>query len=143
MVEYEATYDNICRGQEMGQVIFPVLQNYTTASTLCQNVRGNLAQFETEAQQQKAIDLLTNSSICSKSSIELGTWIGTWIGWSDDAKEGTWVSALNSSVSLGEEHFQSWGPGEPNGETKENCVAMATTNGRYNVKPPPPATYNC
>ena len=129
MVEYEATYDNICRGQEMGQVIFPVLQNYTTASTLCQNVRGNLAQFETEAQQQKAIDLLTNSSICSKNPNS--TWnAGTWIGWSDDDQEGNWISAFNSSVSLGEEHFQSWRPGEPNGKTEENCVALATLENR-------------
>ena len=130
MVEYEATYDKICRGQELGQVIFPGLQNYTTALTLCQNVRGNLFQMESVAQKQKAEGLLTNSSICSK---EL-----TWIGWSDDDQEGNWVSALNSSVSLGEEHFQSWGAGEPNGETKENCVAVVTNkNGRYTLQLPP------
>ena len=41
MVEYEATYDKICGGQEFGQVIFPALQNYTNAVTLCKNVRGN------------------------------------------------------------------------------------------------------
>ena len=132
MVEYEATYDKICRGQELGQVIFQGLQNYTTALTLCQNVHGNLVQFETEAQQQKAVDLLTNSSICSKDPNH--DWMtGTWIGWSDDDQEGNWVSALNSSVSLGKEHFQSWGPGEPNGETKENCVALLS-NGRYTVQ---------
>ena len=109
MVEYEATYDNICRGQEMGQVIFPVLQNYTTASTLCQNVRGNLAQFETEAQQQKAIDLLTNSSICSESSIELGTWIGTWIGWSDDDQEGKWILCPQFFNLIGKARFPTMG----------------------------------
>ena len=125
MVEYEATYDKICRGQELGQVIFPGLQNYTTALTLCKNVRGNLLQIESVAQQQKAVDLLTNSSICSKNPNE--TWnTGTWIGWSDDDQEGNWISALNSSVSLGKEHFQSWRPGEPNGETNENCAALAT-----------------
>ena len=131
MVEYEATYDKICRGQELGQVIIPGLQNYTTALTLCQNVRGNLFQMESVAQQQKAEDLLTNSSICSKK-----LHLGTWIGWSDDDQEGNWVSALNSSVSLGEEHFQSWRPGEPNGETNENCAALATLEsptGKYRI----------
>ena len=132
MMEYEATYDEICRGQELGQVIFPGSQNYTTALTLCQNVRGNLVQFETEDQQQKAVDLLINSSICST----LPVYLGTWIGWSDEDQEGNWVSALNSSVSLGKEHFQSWAPREPNGETKENCANLGT-NGRYS----PPHTY--
>ena len=138
MVEYEATYDKICGGQELGQVIFPGLQNYTTALTLCKNVRGNLFQIESVAQQQKAVDLLTNSSICSKNPNE--TWnTGTWIGWSDDDQEGNWVSALNSSVSLGKEQFQPWGPGQPNGETKENCLTLVV-NGRYTLQP---TLYNC
>ena len=133
MVEYEATYDKICGGQELGHVIFPGLQNYTNALTLCKNVRGNLFQIESVAQQQKAVDLLTNSSICSKNPNS--TWnAGTWIGWSDDDQEGNWISAFNSSVSLGEEHFQSWRPGEPNGETKENCLALGA-NGKYTLQP--------
>ena len=119
MGEYEATYDKICGGQDLGELIFPGLRNYTTALTVCQNVHGNLIQVETEAQQQKAEDLLTNSSICSK---ELH--VGTWIGWSDDDQEGNWVSALNSSVSLEKQHFQSWAPGEPAGGTSENCAML-------------------
>ena len=80
MVEYEATYKKICRGQELGQVIFPGLRNFTTALTLCQNVHGNLVQIETEPQQQGVVHLLKNSSICSNT--------GSWIGWSDDDQEG-------------------------------------------------------
>ena len=128
MVEYEAAYDDICGGQDLGLEIFPGLQNYTAALTLCQNVNGNLVQFESEAEQQKALDLLKNSSICSKTPF----YLGTWMAWSDDDQEGNWVSALNSSVSLGEEHFQSWGPREPNGETKENCASLGR-DGRYTV----------
>ena len=116
MVEYEATYDEICRGQELRQEIFPGLRNYTTSLTLCQNVRGNIIQIENEAQQQNAVALLTNRSICSKTA--------SWIGWSDDDQEGKWVSALNSSVSLGKENFQSWGPSLPNGGTRYNCAAI-------------------
>ena len=123
MVEYEGTYDEICGGQELGQHIFTGFRNYTSALTLCQNVRGNLVQFETEAQQQKAVDLLKNSSICLDRH-------GSWIGWSDDDQEGNWVSALDSSISLGKEHFESWGPDEPNGDTSENC-AFLTKQSRY------------
>lgn len=124
MVEYEATYKKICRGQKLGQVIFPGLRNFTTALTLCQNVHGNLVQIETEAQQERAVDQLKNSSICSKTP-------GTWIAWSDEDQEGNWVSALNSSVSLGKENFQSWAASEPNGEKRENC-ALLNKKGRHN-----------
>ena len=120
MVEYDATYDQICRGQDFGELIFSSLRNYTAALTVCQNVHGNLIQVENEAQQQKAVDIIKNSSICSNS----------WIGWSDDEEEGKWVSALNSSISLGKEHFTSWAQSEPNGETAENC-AILSENGRY------------
>ena len=122
MVGYEATYDKICRGQELGQVIFQGLRNYTNSLTLCQNVHGNLVQIENEAQQQKSVDLLKNSSICSKK-------VGTWIGWSDEDEEGIWVSALNSSVSLEKNNFKSWSSIEPNGGTSENCATMSI-NGR-------------
>ena len=124
MVEYEGTYKKICRGQELEQVIFPGLRNFTTALTLCQNVHGNLIQVETEAQQERAVDQLKNSSICSKT-------LGTWIAWSDEEQEGKWVSALNSSVSLGKENFQNWAASDPNGEKKENC-ALLNKDGRYN-----------
>ena len=125
MVEYEVTYDKICRDQELRQEIFSGLRNYTTSLTLCQNVRGNIIQIENEAQQQNAVALLTNRSICSKNA--------SWIGWSDDDQEGNWVSALNSSVSLGKEHFKSWAPTEPNGETSENCAALSGRNGRHSA----------
>ena len=116
MVEYEATYDEICRGQELRQEIFPGLRNYTTSLTLCQNVHGNIIQIENVAQQQNAVALLTNRSICSKTV--------SWIGWSDDDQEGKWISALNSSISLEKQHFQSWAPGEPAGGTSENCAML-------------------
>ena len=120
MVEYEGNYNKVCRGQELGQQIFTGLRNFTTALTLCQNVRGHLIQLETEAQQQIAVDLLRNSSKPA-----------SWIGWSDDDQEENWVSALNSSVSLGKENFQSWAPNEPNGETNENCAILGIY-GKYN-----------
>ena len=125
MVEKEATYDEICRGQELRQEIFPGLRNYTTSMILCQNVRGNIIQIENEAQQQNAVALLTNRSICSMTA--------SWIGWSDDDQEGNWVSPLNSSVSLGKEHFKSWAQNEPNGETNENCAVVSGRNGRQNA----------
>ena len=123
MAENEVTYNKICRGQEMEQNIFTGFRNYTTALKVCQNVHGNLVQIETEAQQQEVVHLLKNSSICSNT--------GSWIGWWDDDQEGKWVSAQNSSVSLGKENFQSWGPSLPNGGTRYNCASIDKL-GRYN-----------
>ena len=120
MVEYEATYDKICNGQDLGTLIFSSLRNYTAALTVCQNVHGNLIQVQNEAQQQKALDTMKNTPICSSS----------WIGWSDDDQEGKWISALNSSISLEKGHFKSWAAGEPAGGTAQNCVVL-DKNGKY------------
>ena len=122
MISYEATYDDICKSHDLGQVIFPGWRNFTTALTLCQNVRGNLLQINTEAQQKKAIELMQNSSICSKPS-SYGS-EGSWIAWWDDESEGKWVSAINSSILLENNSYQPWAPGEPNGETIENCAVL-------------------
>ena len=119
MIEHEINYDEVCKSQEIGQVIFSGKRNFTTALTLCQNVHGNLFEIESKGQQQKAIDLMNTSSFCAL----------TWISWWDENDEGNWVSVLNSSKHLSGNSFQSWAPGEPNGDTLENC-AFLTLKGK-------------
>ena len=114
MIEHDTNYDEVCKSQEIGQVIFPGKRNFTTALTLCQNVDGNLFEIESKGQQQKAIDLINTSSFCR----------ATWISWWDKNNEGSWVSAINSSKHLSGNSFQSWAPGEPNGDTLENCAFL-------------------
>ena len=77
---------------------------------------------ETEAQQTTALELMKNSSICSKPSLYGSE--GSWIAWWDDENEGEWVSAVNSSIKLKNMPYQPWAPGEPNGETIENCAVL-------------------
>ena len=119
MIEYEVNYDDICRSQEGGQVIFSGSRNFTTALTLCQSIYGNLIEIESQEQQQKAIDLMKTSSFCR----------ATWIAWWDENDEGNWVSAINSSKHLSGNTFQSWARGEPNGDNLENCASLQ----RYGV----------
>ena len=114
MIEHEISYDEVCKRQEIGQVIFSGKRNFTTALTLCQNVDGNLFEIESKGQQQLAIDLINTSSFCR----------ATWISWWDENDEGSWVSAINSSKHLSGNSFQSWAPGEPNGDTLENCALI-------------------
>ena len=114
MIENEVHYDDICKSQELGQVIFSGYRNFTTALTLCQNVYGNLIEIESKAHQQKSIEIMKTSSFCDS----------TWIAWWDENDEGNWKSAINSSKYLSDSSFQSWAPGEPNGETLENCVSL-------------------
>ena len=120
MIENEVHYDDICRSQELGQVIFSGYRNFTTALTLCQDVNGNLIEIESEAHQQKAIEIMKTSSFCDS----------TWIAWWDENDEGNWTSAINSSKHLSGSSFQSWRRGEPNGETLENCVSLHQ-DGKY------------
>ena len=121
----EVTYDEICKSQQLGQVIFPGYRNYTTALKLCQNVGGTLLQIETEAQQNVALELMKSSSICSDFSVSGAE--GTWIAWWDQNQEGEWISSINSSKLLDVNDFQTWEPGEPNGETIENCAVLKRT----------------
>ena len=120
MIENEVHYDDICKSQELGQVIFSGYRNFTTALTLCQDVNGNLIEIESEDHQQKAIEIMKTSSFCDK----------TWIAWWDENDEGNWTSAINSSKHLSGSSFQSWRRGEPNGETLENCVSLHQ-DGKY------------
>ena len=120
MIENEVHYDDICRSQELGQVIFSGDRNFTAALTLCQDVYGNLIEIESKAHQQKAIEIMKTSSFCDR----------TWIAWWDENDEGNWKSAINSSKHLSGSSFQSWGQGEPNGETLENCVSL-DQDGKY------------
>ena len=120
MIEHEVHYDDICRSQELGQVIFSGDRNFTAALTLCQDVYGNLIEIESKAHQQKAIEIMKTSSFCDS----------TWIAWWDENDEGNWMSAINSSKHLSRSSFQSWAPGEPNGETLENCAAL-DKGGKY------------
>ena len=130
MIEDEVTYDDICKSQELGQVIFPGYRNYTTSLALCQNVGGTMLQIETEAQQNSALELLKTSSTCSDTSEHGGgrIWIALW----DHNQEGEWISAINSSKLLQTNDFQPWEPGEPNGRTIENCAALKRT-GMYRI----------
>jgi hypothetical protein len=120
MIENEVHYDDICKSQELGQVIFSGYRNFTTALTLCQDVKGNLIEIESKADQQKAIEIMKTSSFCGK----------TWIAWWDENDEGNWTSAINSSKHLSSSSFQSWRRGEPNGDTLENCVSLHQ-DGKY------------
>ena len=120
MIEHEVHYDDICRSQELGQVIFSGDRNFTAALTLCQDVYGNLIEIESKAHQQKAIEIIKTSSFCDS----------TWIAWWDENDEGNWKSAINSSKHLSGSSFQPWAPGEPNGETLENCAAL-DKGGKY------------
>ena len=122
MIEDKVTYDDICKSREIGQVIFPGYRNYTTALALCQNVGGTLLQIETEAQQNLSLELMKTSSICLDISVSGDE--GIWIAWWDQNQEGEWTSSINSSKLLDTDNFQPWEPGEPNGETIENCVVL-------------------
>jgi hypothetical protein len=43
-----------------------------------------------------------------------------WIGVHDRSTEGTWVNVLGN-----DQHYVSWGPGEPNGGASADCVAAS------------------
>ena len=130
MRSYETSYDQICKSQALGPVIFPGLWNFTTSLTLCKNVRGNLLQIQDQSQQDKALELMNSSKLCSNPPSKVMS-EGSWIAWWDVPQEGKMVSPFDSQNVLTKDSYQMWDAGEPNGETIENCVVLRRT-GRWN-----------
>ena len=51
-----------------------------------------------------------------------------WIGTSDTATEGKWISAATNKVIT----YKLWNKREPNGKRRENCGMMNSGNGKWN-----------
>ena len=64
MVEYEASYDQICN-QELGLVMIPGHWNITQAITLCKTVRGEINVIKDPKNNEKVRELGNNSTFCS------------------------------------------------------------------------------
>ena len=47
-----------------------------------------------------------------------------WAGWWDEKTEGKFINAYNEDDYLDPFHYQPWYPGEPNGNTVENCAVV-------------------
>ncbi len=45
-----------------------------------------------------------------------------WAGWWDLATEGLFVDVNNGTMNLSSTNYSPWSPGEPNGDTRENCI---------------------
>ena len=68
-------------------------------------------------------EMMKNSEMCSTGEDGVG---GIWTGWWDEITEGKWISVPNSEP-LNSYSFAPWHPGEPNGDTIENCASFHLT----------------
>jgi hypothetical protein len=146
MEMYDTDYNSICSTSDLGLVIFPGNWNYSAANTLCENVKGGMVTLYNQSDQDTIINLLNKSSTCREigESISLssinnvlqlniieGVSGRAWIGWWDVPNEGTYESIIEHDVLLQPDGFHPWSPGEPNGDTLENCVEL-TLSGDWN-----------
>ena len=58
MVAYNASYESVCQGQSLGQILFPGLWNFTSAMSLCHAVQGRMIQFHDEEEEISASQVL-------------------------------------------------------------------------------------
>jgi len=92
---------------------FGVDKTWANAEADCVARGGHLAVATSAAEWASLANLKT---IGKKPSVDYDY---AWLGASDSAKEGTWVSIWGGALYI------DWFPGEPNGGGSENCLSIA------------------
>ncbi|HEX5060308.1 MAG TPA: C-type lectin domain-containing protein [Kofleriaceae bacterium] len=88
---------------------------FQTARTGCVNEGGYLA-IPNDANEIMAL-------LAATPRESMMPWM--WVGITDQAQEGTWLTVLGTTPYL------VWGAGEPDGGTANNCLLLAQTNQMY------------
>ena len=118
MVTYNVDYQKICEPLKLGVVLIPELKSIYDSNQICENLGGKMNVISNKETNAEVIELMKTSKICLKGG-------GIWTGWWDENFEGNWIS-ISHSKPLNIESFDPWQPGEPNGNTIENCAAITT-----------------
>lgn len=121
MKSFDLNIESMCNRNILGPVLFSELQTMQKSLELCDQLFGNMYVIGTQDAKQTAMSLLSRTEKCS---------LTVWAGWWDIEDEGKYLSVDKSTDKL--EDFElkpNWAPGEPNGDTYENCAAMV--NGQF------------
>ena len=116
MEAYETNYTNICKPSAIGLSLIPGNWNMHRAKNLCKILRGEINVISSDTNNDEILNMMIGSSTCAEH---------VWTGWWDLLKEGEWIP-VSSSIPLQSQFEPPWMPGEPNGQTKENCAVMKT-----------------
>ncbi|XP_059095252.1 uncharacterized protein LOC131890013 isoform X2 [Tigriopus californicus] len=108
------SYEQICRSRVPGITHFPTQMTFEDASVLCSKMRSSLTVISDEATQNKTIDIFFKHH---DDKDPLGLLF--WNGWSDQHTDTVYQSP--DGRIMGNDSFQPWYPGEPNGGKFENC----------------------
>merc|ERR550519_1111302 len=94
-----------------------------TGAANCRSHGGYLAEINSQEEQDEFWQMYESSGKTLKA---------IWIGGSDKAKEGTWVDHSGTELT-----YTNWKtPTEPNGGTRENCIAFIISwDGKWNDAP--------
>ena len=96
-------------------------KSWADARAYCQASGGELASIHSAEDNAEVYALIQRNSDFHASH---GRYPGTWIGFNDKAREGTWVWSDGSPTDY--VNFQS---GEPNSGAAENCVFFYSGHG--------------
>ena len=121
MTEGTSTYSDVCAKARLGLTLVPGHRTHRQGKVVCQNFGGNMAVLESQNAASKVMDKINKSHVCNSMSFPL------WLAWNDQRQEGNYETLINNEmVQLqGSEYYGNWLPGQPNGETVENCVKVS------------------
>ena len=124
MDTYNIDYEKICKPLELGLLLIPGSWSIYDARQICNTLRGNMNVISNEKNNDEITELMKKSETCL-NHYKFGGWKsgGIWTGWWDEPTEGKWMS-VSYSEPLNSKSFAPWHPGEPNGDTIENCACL-------------------
>jgi hypothetical protein len=112
----------ICKPISPGNLVFLAQRNFVDHNAVCYRLRGR---------PTKVRDIDTQVALSKESLQHLNCADNAgmyWSGWSDSEDEGNMTYAVTGEY-IGPIDFQPWYPGEPDGESLQNCVGVsARTN---------------
>ena len=122
MTQGTSTYSKVCAKARLGLTLVPGQRTHRQGNVVCQNFGGNMAILENHEASVEVMDKVGKSSVCNAISFPL------WLAWNDKRIEGNFESLVkDKTVYLQESrYYNRWLPGEPNGESIENCVKVSS-----------------
>ena len=120
MTEGSSTYSDVCAKARLGLTLVPGTRAHRQGKVVCQNFGGNMAVLENQEEFNEVFEKVDNSSVCKSMSSPI------WLAWTDKKQENTFEAEIkNKRIELGPGFYNTWKPGQPNGETVENCLKIS------------------
>jgi hypothetical protein len=118
----------VCKPINPGNLIFPAQRNFADHNAVCFRLKSWPTIIrDSDIQHALSRENVKHPNCADKDGM-------FWSGWSDFNNEGN-MTYIMTGEYLSPIDFQPWYPGEPNGESIQNCVGVAARDNSWSDVP--------